>query len=277
MEQFINPANECSARQTLSGAGACSTGRLTGKMAKFLQLRGVQPEECSKKIVEQMKQLLGVKGESCVLRNAEFRKFVGNDALIEQELDANFKDAGPKYTLDWFTNFNIDGFMQEAGAILTSHKSLNFAMIDFAKYGHPLATIDLAVEYTAKIRTISCIVNTDTNDGGGQHWMAVFIDMRAAPWTIEFFNSSGNSPQREIIQWQLEMERRAKTSPQCPGVAIVNCVGIQHQRGDTECGPYSVMYITKRLIGTPPRYFQSQRVPDDVATAFRASMFRECK
>jgi len=51
----------------------------------------------------------------------------------------------------------------------------------------------------------------------------------------------------------------------------------RHQRGDTECGVYSLYYIRQRLEGTPARWFATDTVPDDAMIKFRKHLFSKVK
>lgn len=92
--------------------------------------------------------------------------------------------------------------------------------------------------------------------------------------TIEYFNSSGRPPPRQVIQW---MERQADFLKRSGAVDTVVVTSLAHQRSKTECGLYALYYIRSRLEGRPWRAFRSARVPDKDMEAFRQHVFSGAK
>lgn len=144
-------------------------------------------------------------------------------------------------------------------------------------------------QYNDGYKCFGCVINTDVSTGPGKHWMAIFGDMRddhADPernrvWTVEYFNSSSirhepfvkyveyaaNSMRRIVDEHNLDVEVKAE----------VVC-DIVHQKSKTECGPYSMYYIYKRLFDDIDcNEFKSRRVPDEKMYEFRQLLFRTDK
>lgn len=122
-----------------------------------------------------------------------------------------------------------------------------------------------------KIRTSACIINSDVYTGTGKHWMALFVDIRTSPATVEFFNSAAIMPERQWLYWlnktKGELEQDGYT------VNVVPVCQIWHQHSRTECGPYSVFYVWARLNGISPQYFIKNPVPDQLMFDFRSHLF----
>jgi hypothetical protein len=121
-------------------------------------------------------------------------------------------------------------------------------------------------------KTAGCIINSDNYQGSGKHWMALFVDTRSSPMTVEFFNSSGNYP---VKQWSDWMHKTKDDLAPKGKVKIVNVAGLQHQRSKTECGVYSLYYIWSRLNGISPEAFQKIKVDDELMFEFRQHLFSD--
>ena len=116
------------------------------------------------------------------------------------------------------------------------------------------------------------IINTDTSKGNGEHWFPLFCDFRECPYSLEYFNSSGELPPPEIDIW---MKRNTnilkKANKEC--VCIVPKKRIRHQKSDNECGVYSLYYIYNRLLGKHHSKFDDGTIPDSIMHAFRDEIF----
>jgi hypothetical protein len=118
--------------------------------------------------------------------------------------------------------------------------------------------------------------------------MALFADARGdTEWTVEFFNSSGNAPAPEWINW-LEKTKNlmegivtqvsAQTAGQSvtsPTVRIVRASTMRHQQSRSECGLYSLFYIWARLHKVPTSYFMKNLIPDSLMFEFRQHLFED--
>jgi len=232
---------------------------------------------------------LGCKSESCVLGKLEgliVARGKGSEKLLREVLAKHFKSAGPRDTLDLTSNFDLDGTMSRWALEFPTFFPYPYAMMDFASERSALARWSvadvLAGEKTGgrPMESAGCILNTDVSSGRGKHWVCVFVDARngrgtskANPVSVEYFNSAGNPPPREITRW---MEETRDALVQARSCHIATCVvtSVKHQRSDTECGLYALFYIRARLEGRPVGAFEGERIPDADMTVFRRHVFR---
>jgi hypothetical protein len=110
--------------------------------------------------------------------------------------------------------------------------------------------------------------------------MALFLDTRdPKKWTVEFFNSSGNPPVTEFVNWmvkakhQLEEIITEKSIEPRPEVDIIRTTTICHQKSRTECGVYSLYYIYARLNGVTWTHFAKNPISDVTMFEFRQHLF----
>jgi hypothetical protein len=257
--------------------GPCSTSSLIEDMSNWLEAKsplvveGAGQEELKRReyIVEAMKEATGCDSELCVLTESAFKPRNVGESL------KRFKPKGPADSTRLLNNINIDDVLARLTIPHPDFYHLKFQMIDFDKSPKTeLGTLDMVKDVIKQgYTTFGVVMNTDKRSGGGIHWFCLFCDFRASPVTIEYFNSSGNLPMKEIQAWII----RTEYALQQAGYKTLVCklVGMVHQRdSETECGPYSLYYIWNRLNGISPASFQAQRIPDAEMIKFRARMFR---
>lgn len=265
---------------------------VTDTMAKSIGLTiGVSGD--SEKIMETAKGKLGCNTEICVLGKLESK--LGQNA-VKSEIKKTMKVNGPTST-KLLSNSDIDSTLQQWALRFTDFFPYNFNMINYASYSFhngdihnrpdSLATILWRDLYSGefdgrKYRCCGCVINSDKYQGGGKHWMSLFADARnPRRWTVEFFNSSGNAPAPEWINWLVktrdQMEQIAEQEHKKVKVEIIKVCQIRHQHSRTECGVYSLFHIWARLNNQPPEYFIKKPVPDQLMMEFRQHLFADPK
>ena len=116
------------------------------------------------------------------------------------------------------------------------------------------------------INKIGVIFNTDTHDKGGSHWISLFMDLEnAQDLYIYFFNSTGDSCPKEITKFVSRVISQYDQYKK-PGASKLNFYsndGFVHQHGNTECGMYSLYFISSLLSKKHNySYFNTQRISD---------------
>ena len=138
-------------------------------------------------------------------------------------------------------------------------------------------------EICRKYNITNYTINTDVYIGGsgGIHWMALFIDMRNDIWTVEFFNSTGDTSGKikslqKYIQtdiWQKNIISQM-LKYKSPNKIYLAKILHKHQKKNSECGVYSLFYIWSRLNNVNFLDFALYDIPDDDMTKFRKFLFR---
>jgi Ulp1 family protease len=130
----------------------------------------------------------------------------------------------------------------------------------------------LTTLYKKGYHRIGIAINTDTHDGPGEHWTAVFCDIRP---DLEFprmtyFDSYGYKPEREIkrlmTRWATQWDATGLHSK--PMQLTYNKT--RHQRKNSECGMYCIYFHLNCLTEMP----MNKVVPDEVINAFRDVLFK---
>ena len=268
--------------------GICADKKIINNISKyFINITDKFDEHSDNKKLDILKKKLNCQTESCILVKSANDGIIERD-VVDKELRKKFKIKGPRETNDLLSNYNIDQTM----LILTSNNKgfypCEFAMIDFYDYKCGLSEIKLDSLVNGKKKltnyvdntiingpfdTFACVLNTDTSNGKGKHWICLFVDMRGKTWTIEFFNSSGNAPHINIVRWM--ESQRSLLMPINKNTIITKSSNITHQKDNFSCGTYVLYYIKARLDMVPYTYFLNNKIIDDYPVRFRKHIFRE--
>jgi hypothetical protein len=268
----------------------CSTNKTIDAMKNYLDEKKIDTTslKTEKSIVDTIKKDLNCTSEECILTNSSFVKNNITD-IIKESLD-RIKPHGPANSTELLNNDNIDNILKRLTKIHKDFYHMHFQMIDFAgekdnnggwitKKGiliNPtqLGNIDISKDVLAKgFKTFGVVMNTDYRTGGGIHWFSLFCDLRTKPYTIEYFNSSGNKPVIQIQDWLIKTEENLKSLGHKANIVILS--GMVHQKdSETECGLYSIYYIWNRINSIPSTNFQDKRIPDSMMYKFRKICFK---
>jgi len=225
-------------------------------------------------LIEAVKQRLHVDDERAIIASNRFREAAGGRKSVEI-LSRYYKVEGPT-DVTLLSNVHIDLTIRQWLKRFPKLFHYNFNMRDYKKTGDTLATIGIDQVRANGFETAACVINNDYSYNRGKHWMALFVDMRTTPYTVEFFNSSGNSPDREFNEWMVEsVDRLRKSGHQVADPIIVS--RIKHQYSRTECGVYALWYIWGRLNGRTWVSFSQTPIPDTDMFRFRQHLFYDSK
>ncbi len=286
----------------------CSlAARGEGNTCAPTQVISIALKSVKAKDLSEAKKKTGCDNEKCVI--ASVAKMAAGENVIEisKSLSTDYKISGPT-TDKLLSNTNIDNILAQWSRAIPGFFAYNFNMIDYAKYSwrnssvsnspDTLATINLqdiictdcnpaqlsqgvvspGVPLTnPKYNTAGCVINSDSYQNSGKHWMALFVDTRGTNWSVEFFNSSGNSPAPEWVNWlsksRSQLESLAESRQIPAKVTIGLAVGLRQQNSKSECGVYSLFYIWARLAGIPYETFKKVRIPDKYMFEFRQHLY----
>jgi len=179
---------------------------------------------------------------------------------------------------EWITTDEIDHLERQFEHVFKEYNYIGSFPIDFDKHTKTgeclvstLCSMDIKSLYEKGCRQIGIIFNTDVSTGPGQHWIAVFCDIRPEleyP-RMTYFDSYAQKPERQI---QVLM-RRWKKQWDATGIhkkaMKLTYNGTRHQYKDSECGMYSVYFHYCSLLGIP----METRIPDEVVMGLRGVLF----
>ncbi len=230
-----------------------------------------------KTIIDKLKSDTGCESESCLYSTILVKNKLGRKQA-KDVLNTRFKSKGPFNTDNWLSDSNIDNVLRQNMIKYKKFYAIPHQMIDFVKHKTELATIN--IPYILKnCNTIGVVLNTDVTDKkdggkGGLHWFAIFIDARRTPYTLEFFNSSGNLPVHQVQTWLNKTKRDLERSGKKTEIVVVSSNELQ--KSDTECGVFSLWFILSRVKGVNVSEFKNVNMgpSDEKMLEFRKDLFR---
>lgn len=305
---------ECSESAGRAAGEPCSDPRIVGALADFIvevgssgpkkvALRGGEDLLPADAAVRGAAAVLGCDSESCAVGHPDFQKFATKQAglapaVLKANIEKNFKAPGPRNSTELLSNFHIDETLQRWAETYPDFYNYSFNMIDFEETGDTLARYPPvkilegkapqrvgAPPHTVKrrCRRFACVLNTDSSQGRGKHWLALFSLCDTPPdkdWWIAFFNSAGNPPHSSITRWMETAAEdlrvyRKNVLREPGGVKTIALSNRRHQSSQTECGLYALYFIRRCLDGGKPSDFESGRITDKEMTEFRKHIFRK--
>lgn len=180
---------------------------------------------------------------------------------------------------EWLSSDDIDAIEKNYVQLFEDYYYVGSVPIDFDLQDETRkclvsALCSMKLEELAKKgkHRIGIVINTDPHDGPGQHWIAVFCDIRPEleyP-RMTYFDSYAFTPEPEIKT----LMRRWKTQWDATGVHSkgmkLTYNKTRHQYKDSECGMYCLYFHYACLMGLS----MEEKIPDDVINAFRNLLFR---
>lgn len=255
----------------------CMEQEIINELQKFARDFKKINISASKDTIKELKKIYDCDYESCLLTKGEIIDVIGK-YKVDRQLTERFRPEGPYEGEDWFSNIHIDSVLDQIEKKYKNQgfKHVPFQMRDFEKINGELSKVDFIKEYQNGTKSIGVVFNTDKSTERGQHWYAVFIDLRKTPITIEYFNSSGEEPQNEIREWMKKTKHKIEKGLNIKTEDVI-VSKIQHQKDNHSCGSYSIYYILSRLENVPYIVFSKKRIPDEMMHIFRFNIFRKEK
>jgi hypothetical protein len=187
----------------------------------------------------ELREKLKCKDEICVVNKLK------DKALKKTIKKTYFKPERPsqwaKNPKLWLSNFDILEVLEQYGRAYPSFHFIGPSPIDFdAKVNgkcveNDLCNFDLSREKEKGFTTVGIIFNLDKHNEDGSHWVSLFIDVAT---NVAFFFDSADTVIPPEIKTLLD---------RIPNVTIRHNT-VEHQKGNTECGMYSLYFIIHMLM-----------------------------
>lgn len=168
------------------------------------------------------------------------------------------KDKGiEKYTFrppltnkrfDWLSTIDINHVLDQYELRYPDFKSFGAVPYDFSELSYlDLYNLDIDKYYKEGKYKWGIVFNLDTSRQPGSHWVSMFVNLKEGQ--IYFFDSGGKKPRKRIADLvnkiKIWMEKKYNGRIKMD----VNYNNIRHQYENSECGVYSINFITELLKG----------------------------
>ena len=177
---------------------------------------------------------------------------------------------------EWLSSIDIENVESQYMKLFPSYKFLGCIPIDFDLKSETgkclvdaLCSLKLKDLYAQGYKQFGIVFNTDVHDGPGQHWFALYCDVRPELEfsRVTYFDSYASKPEKEIKR----LMKRWKEEWGKEMVATYNTT--IHQYKDSECGMYCLYFHYCCLTETP----MGEKIPDDVMNQLRELLFKRIK
>ena len=215
--------------------------------------------------------------ESCWLK----QNFMDNKT--KNELTESFAPVSPeewkKNPNEWLSSVDIMKVMKQYEKAYKCFDFIGPSPIDFDTkmlYGEcvwdELCNFSLSEQIKKGKTKIGIIFNTDPHDKPGQHWISMFINIKKKK--IFFFDSVGDKAPKQIMILVNRIIKQGKKLNM--NIKFDQNHPVEHQYGDTECGIYSLFFISHMLEDKfTEHYMKTHILKDDYMQKFRKVYFNE--
>lgn len=237
------------------------------------------------------------KDETCWVEQDFLKKQSSNNDLteIEESLKPKKPETWKKNRNEWLTTTDIESVLQQYEEVYPDFKFIGPVPIDFDKKEgmgqcivNELCNINVKKLLEQGLNRIGVVFNLDAHDKPGSHWVAMFANLKdrsghpdnrdkkrihkSQKPSIHYFDSYGMEPPKEI----LILMRRIRYQAYKLGIKMrIFQSAYRHQYQNSECGIYSIYFITQMLQGKDLHQFNKYHHSDSKMTRKRDDFFRE--
>lgn len=221
--------------------------------------------------------------EVCRNEACWMKKLVGNEFANVAENDAIFAPEAPKSWIrdpdEWLSSEEIEHVMMQYEEKFPKFEFLGPSPSDYNApkmagtcVWEELCNFSLKKYIDSGTHQIGVVFNTDPHTEGGSHWVSMFINVEKGNNYVFFFDSTGDSPQKEIREFIKTVMQQGRSL----GIKFKYYENRkQHQKRNTECGMYALFMIVNLIEGTrsPQDFMKGVRIPDSHMLEFRKEYF----
>ena len=215
--------------------------------------------------------------ESCWLK----QNFI--DIKTKNELTDSFApkipDEWKKNPNEWLSSVDIMNVMKQYEKAYKCFDFIGPTPIDFDKkllYGEcvwdELCNFSLEDQIKKGKTKIGIVFNTDPHNKDGEHWISMFINIKKMK--IFFFDSAGDKAPKRVMTLAKRIIKQGKKLNM--KFVFDQNHPVEHQYGDSECGIYSLFFISHMLEDKfTENYLKTHILKDKYMHKFRKVYFNE--
>lgn len=186
-----------------------------------------------------------------------------------------FRPDGPQGRFDWLSTIDINKVLRQYEEKYHDFKFLGAVPIDFMDLDDlPFRNFNFKELEREGIKRIGLIFNTDKSTGRGKHWISLFVDLDKAQ--IYFSDSMGTRQPKEVNEFMKLIEKYLTEIKKKKNLDV-KYNKTQHQKGNSECGVYSINWILRLLKGKSFEHLTKKRLTDKQVNKCRVKYFGKLK
>lgn len=204
-------------------------------------------------------------------------------------LDESFRPKTPKAWYKnrrtWLNTYDILNVMKQYELLYKDFWFLGVFPIDFTSYypsgsciGEAACTLQIDDVMSRKKKRFAMVLNLDDHTQSGSHWVSVYcnLDPKKPNFGIYYYDSVAYPPPKEVRAFFKRIHDQVKTHFQ-ESIAKrfeVKHNTIQKQFKNTECGMFSIVFLTQMLKNIEFDYVCAHMRKDDGINEIRDIVYR---
>lgn len=246
----------------------CDNNNINDKIILNSKLDTLYPEDYKKYLLLEIGKRF--EGDQKDWINSKYLELLDEETKDQLE-NKVFRPDGPQGKFDWLSTIDINQVLYQYEDKYSDFKFLGAVPIDFMDLDYlPFKNLDFNDFEKEGIRRIGIIFNTDKSYQKGKHWISLFCDFKNAQ--IYFSDSVGIRPPKEVNEFMKNLEKYICKSNNNNNVDI-RYNQTQHQKGNSECGVYSINFILRLLKGKTFDHITRKRLKDEKVNKCRIKYF----
>jgi len=192
------------------------------------------------------------------------------DSLRKNLKKNTFRPKGPQGKFTWLNTYNINDVVEQYEKKYSDFKFMGAVPIDFDELPQlGIKNLDFDQMIKKGKKKLGFIFNLDEHYKGGSHWVSMFTDLNDGK--LYFSDSYGVAPEKRIRTLMRRIANYFKNNNIRNSDIKHNT--LQHQRGGSECGVYSIHFILQLLKGTSFEELSTSRLSDSEVNRCRDVYF----
>jgi hypothetical protein len=226
---------------------------------------------------DMVNQLTKAFSKSCSNQICWLRTDIVKNLKNEDITNNTFRPPGPSTGYDWLSTTNINDVINQYENTYDDFVFLGALPNDFQELPVlGLSNIDFDDFVEGGKTKIGLVLNLDTHDKSGSHWVGLYINLKKNQ--IYYFDSLGNKPSKRVKKFNnkvLNYMYKKKYNKELNIGSLINKISnnkqnsskyitmlnnklndfdirhnnIQHQKENSECGVYSINFIIRSVKG----------------------------
>ena len=231
-----------------------------------------------KQISEKISSMSDCKSENCWITLHEIIRHLNSDELnrFKNSFRPQMPQSWSKNNNTWLSTSDIEKVLKQYEEHHKDFKCYGALPMDFKlRSGNScvsgdLCNINLKQHMDTGKNKIGSVFNLDDHDEPGSHWVSMYMELtpccREKP-SIYYFDSIADKPTKEIKELVDNLSEQYKSLTGGDMDFLYN--DIQHQKRNTECGIYSIHFITSMLENNNFEDYIKKIKSDDYMNKYR--------
>ena len=205
----------------------------------------------------------------CWINKSNINKTCKNELL--DDFKPQIPSSWKKNMSEWLSTLDINAVMEQYEDKYCYFKFMGALPIDCPSgYLCTLSNLDLKKEKKKGIEIFGIVFNLDRHDQPGSHWVSCIIDNKKN--NLIYYDSNGICPPRDILPFIKKMNKQLISISKKKINVFKNTT--RHQRGNSECGIFSMNFIIKYLEGDSFKKIIESKPTDKEMNNLRKILYR---